>query len=75
MTLQEKKALIAQFLGKCNEYAERQLERYRGELKGADEWRALELQDKIGHWTAYRAFNSYTLQELTGTELDDWLAP
>lgn len=74
MTLQEKKALIAEFLGKCNVYAERQLERYRGELQGADEWRALELQDKIGHWTAYRAFNVYTLNELEGTTLDAWFS-
>lgn len=72
MTLQEKKALIAEFLGKCNDYAERELERYRGELQGADEWRALELQDKIGHWTAYRAFNEHTLQELATARLDDW---
>lgn len=72
MTLAEKKALVARFLGRCNEYAERQLARYRAELEGADEWRALELQDKIGHWTAYRAFNAYTLEELEGAELDDW---
>ena len=74
MTLQEKKALIAEFLGKCNDYAERELERYRSELQGADEWRALELQDKIGHWTAYRAFNVHTLKELEGTTLDAWFS-
>jgi hypothetical protein len=72
MTLQEKKALVARFIGKCNQYAERQLARYRAELKGADERRALELQDKIGHWTAYRAFNAHTLAELEGPDLDDW---
>lgn len=74
MTLTEKKALIADFLGKCNEYAEQQLARYRDELDGADEWRALELQDKIGHWTAYRAFNAYALKELEGDELDSWFS-
>ena len=33
---------------------------------------ALGIQDKIGHWTAYRAFNEHTLSELATARLDDW---
>ena len=33
---------------------------------------ALALQDKIGHWTAYRTFNEHTLGELATRELDEW---
>ena len=32
------------------------------------------MQDKIGHWTAYRAFNEHALDELARGELDDWFA-
>jgi hypothetical protein len=32
----------------------------------------LTLQDKVGHWTAYRTFNEYTLRELAADTLDDW---
>ncbi len=73
MDIAARKALVASFIGKCNEYAERKLEHYRGQLAGATAAEALVIQDKIGHWTAYRAFNEHTLQELTTHELDDWL--
>jgi hypothetical protein len=33
---------------------------------------ALGIQDKIGHWTAYRTFNEHTLGELATPRLDDW---
>ena len=32
----------------------------------------LAVQDKIGHWTAYRAFNEHALAEIARGELDDW---
>ena len=74
MTLGEKKDLIVRFLLRCNRYADGKLAGYRAELDDASGRRALELQDKIGHWTAYRAFNEHTIEELAGPRLDDWLA-
>ncbi|HEY8519792.1 MAG TPA: hypothetical protein VIN61_06920 [Gammaproteobacteria bacterium] len=74
MTLDEKKALVATFLKKCNEYAERQIAALGAELEGASPRRALEIQDKIGHWTAYRAFNVHAIEELRTSKLDDWFA-
>lgn len=73
MTLTEKKALVSGFLGRCNEYADRQLARYRAELEHASADRALELADKIVHWSAYRAFNDYAIGELGTDALDEWL--
>lgn len=72
MTLEEKKACIAAFLCRCNEYADGKLAGYRERVTEASGWQALELQDKIGHWTAYRAFNEFTIEELAGSELDEW---
>jgi len=72
MTLDEKKALVGAFLARCNAYADRQLAQYRGELERAVGTRALELADKIGHWTAYRTFNEHAIGELATTRLDDW---
>jgi hypothetical protein len=74
MTLTEKKALVAQFIGKCNEYADGMLERYHRELAHASPREALTIQDKIGHWTAYRAFNHHTLEELATERLDHWFS-
>jgi hypothetical protein len=72
MDVAEKKAVVADFLGRCNEYADRMLARYRSELTDARGRAALELQDKIVHWTAYRTFNEHTLGELRTPQLDDW---
>jgi hypothetical protein len=69
-----KKAVVADFLAKCNRYADGQLAKYRVELAAASGSEALALQDKIGHWTAYRAFNEHALAELARGELDDWFA-
>lgn len=74
MTLEEKRVLVTRFIGKCNEYADRELARYRKELSAASGSQALAIQDKICHWTAYRAFNGYTVEELHAGKLDDWLA-
>jgi hypothetical protein len=75
MRLAEQKALVADFLGRCNHYADQKLADYRDRLASAtDSRQALELQDKIGHWTAYRAFNEYALEELAGDGLDDWFS-
>lgn len=68
----EKKRIVSDFLIRCNAYAEQQLERYRNELTGAAGMERLAVQDKIGHWSAYRAFNEHTLEELAADTLDDW---
>lgn len=72
MNSADKKATVADFLHRCNRYAEGQLAKYRSELGTADATAALALQDKIGHWTAYRAFNEHALAEIARGELDDW---
>ncbi len=70
----DKKAVVTEYLQRCNRYAEGQLSKYRQELGAADATAALLIQDKIGHWTAYRAFNEHALGELGRGELDDWFA-
>jgi hypothetical protein len=72
MTLPEKKAVVAQFIAKCNDYADVKLVEYRRQLAAASGRDALAIQDKIGHWTAYRAFNEHTLGELATAKLDAW---
>lgn len=75
MTLEDKKALVADFLVKCNDYADGKLAEYARRLAAtADPDERLALQDKIGHWTAYRCFNLYTIAELDGDRLDAWFA-
>jgi len=66
------KAVVAEFLARCNAYADGQLQKYREQLATTPASEALALQDRIGHWTAYRAFNEHALAELTRGELDDW---
>ncbi len=74
MTLSEQKRLVGRFLRRCNRYADDKLAGYREQLAGAAGFEALELQDKISHWTAYKTFNEYTIDELEGTDrLDAWL--
>lgn len=68
----EKKAVVADFIARCNAYADAMLARHRAELEHASGMTALGIQDKIGHWTAYRAFNEHTLSELATQRLDDW---
>jgi hypothetical protein len=74
MNIAEKKALVAHFIAKCNEYADEKIEQYRMLLASATGFDALDIQDKIGHWTAYRTFNEYTIEELKTRELDDWFS-
>jgi hypothetical protein len=73
MDIETKKAVVADFIAKCNDYADRELARYRRELESAANRDALAIQDKICHWTAYRTFNEHTLRELESETLDDWL--
>lgn len=69
-----KKAVVADFLARCNRYADAQLDKYRAQLAAASAVDALAVQDKIGHWTAYRTFNVHALAELARGELDDWFS-
>lgn len=74
MTLSERKRLVTGFLRRCNRYADDKLDGYRERLRAAKGFEALEIEDKISHWTAYRTFNEYTIEELEGTDrLDAWL--
>lgn len=68
----EKKRIVAGFLARCNRYADQRIAHYRSQLDAAAPADILAIQDKIGHWTAYRSFNEYTLTELDGDELDNW---
>jgi hypothetical protein len=74
MDVAAKKTVVTDFLLRCNAYADGQLGKYRRELDGATAAQALVIEDKIGHWTAYRAFNEHALRELAAGELDDWFA-
>jgi hypothetical protein len=74
MDIAAKKIVIADYLARCNRYADGQLAKYQAEIAAASAAEALVLQDKIGHWTAYRAFNEHALQEIAAGELDDWFA-
>ena len=73
MNLDEKRRLVIRFLERCNAYADRELEKYRGRLDGARGREALEIADRIAHWTAYRTFNEHAIGELESSRLDDWL--
>lgn len=72
MTITEKKAVVREFLARCNVYAEEKLAGYRSQLAGASPWQAMQIEDKINHWSAYRAFNVFTIEELETAELDEW---
>jgi hypothetical protein len=74
MTIDEKKALIADFLARCNAYAEEKLTRYYKELPAATNERAAELRDKIRDWSAYRKFNEHAIAELDSDTLDSWFS-
>ncbi len=73
MTLDDKKALVTKFLEHCNDYAGGQLAGYRAQLEHARGTQALEVADKIAHWSAYRAFNEHAIAELATPRLDAWL--
>lgn len=73
MQRDEKKRVISDFLRKCNAYADDKLVDYQQRAASASGIEALSLQDKISHWTAYRAFNEHAITELETDTLDDWL--
>ncbi len=74
MTLEEKKAVVGDFLRRCNAYAEEKLTQYARELESAAGPGAEELRSKLRDWSAYRRFNEHALTELEGETLDRWFS-
>jgi hypothetical protein len=73
MQVEEKKAIVTDFLMKANHYALDKIRGYGEALeRETDADLRLALCDKIAHWAAYQAFNAYTIEELKTTEIDDW---
>lgn len=70
----QKKRIVSAFLVRCLAYADAKLDAYRAQVPATTGMDALALQDRISHWTAYRAFTEYTIAEIGTTELDDWFA-
>jgi hypothetical protein len=70
----EKKRIVSQFLQRCAAYADDKLVAYQQQAALAKGNEGLLLQDKISHWTAYRVFTEYTVDELETAELDSWFA-
>ncbi len=68
----QKKRIVSAFLAQCLDYADARLRDYRAQVPAAAGMDALALQDRISHWSAYRAFTEYTIAELETTELDAW---
>lgn len=73
VSLQDKKSIIIDFLKKCNLYSDQKLLDYERRMNHASEHEGGELLQKKHDWTSYRDFNRYTIEELSGDELDDWL--
>ncbi|MEE4290133.1 MAG: hypothetical protein V2J13_00120 [Cycloclasticus sp.] len=70
LSLADKKSIIIDFLQQCNNYSDGMLKKYEGQL--AEEETKTSAPQKIHDWTVYRDFNNYAINELNGTELDDW---
>lgn len=70
LSLADKKSIIIDFLQQCNNYSDGMLKKYEGQL--AEEEMKTSAPQKIHDWTVYRDFNNYAINELNGTELDDW---
>lgn len=72
VSIEEKKRIVSDFLQQCAVYADDKLVAYQQQAALAKGNDALALQDKISHWTAYRVFTEYTVEELKTAELDSW---
>ena len=71
-SISEKKKIISEFIGQCNDYADGQIRKYQARLEQAGAMDALETEAKIYNWKVYKAFNAYTIEELKTGELDSW---
>jgi hypothetical protein len=70
ITLDQKKALIVDFLQKCNSYSDEVIEKYRKRICDSAE---IELNcEKIRKWAAYREFNEVAIREIQAADLDHW---
>ncbi|AJP48402.1 hypothetical protein PG1C_07885 [Rugosibacter aromaticivorans] len=74
VSTEEKKRIVSEFLQRCAAYADDKLAAYQQQAALAKGNEGLTLQDKISHWTAYRVFTEYTVEELKTAELDSWFA-
>jgi len=74
VSTEEKKRIVSGFLQRCAAYADDKLVTYQQQAALAKGNEGLLLQDKILHWTAYRVFTEYTVEELKTAELDSWFA-
>lgn len=72
MDVAEKKRTVIGFLHKCNAYADDMISGYQQDLRDKSGMEYLQIQDKINHWSAYRAFNQHAIDELKSDILDDW---
>lgn len=72
VSIEEKKRIVSEFLQQCAVYADDKLVAYQQQAALAKGNDVLALQDKISHWTAYRVFTEYTVEELKTAELDSW---
>lgn len=73
-SIAEKKRIVSVFLQHCCTYADDKLVQYQQQLPSATGMDVLAVQDKIAHWTTYRVFTEYTIEELKSAELDSWFA-
>ncbi len=74
VSTEEKKRIVSEFLQQCAVCADNKLAAYQKQAALAKGNEGLLLQDKISHWTAYRVFTEYTVEELKTAELDSWFA-
>jgi len=68
-----KKAIIVDFLNKCNLYSEQKLLDYERRMNQVEALEQVELTQKKHDWQVYQEFNRHAINELNGDELDDWL--
>lgn len=68
-----KKAIIVDFLNKCNLYSEQKVLDYERRMSQAEKLEQLSLVQKKHDWQTYQDFNTHAINELKGDELDDWL--
>ena len=72
--MNQKKAIIIEYLIKCNAFSDQMLEGYEKQVQTAGETEQAPIQVKIQNWESYREFNDYAINELKGDELDHWFA-
>lgn len=70
LPLADKKQIIITFLQQCNDYSDTMLKKYKQQL--IDEETKATASQKLNDWAVYKEFNTYAINELNGTELDDW---